>query len=312
MTRRRRRLVATVAALAALAAALAAAARATTPPAAHLEQHVAQRLRGTGARIVPVAAVAPILARAVVATEDERFYRHHGIDLIGLARAIPYDVAHLSFAQGASTITEQVAKLLYLGGNDHNPWRKLQDMALAVKVENRYSKAQILAAYLNTAYFGAGSYGIAAASRRYFGVAPARLTLAQASLLAGLPQAPSAYDPLHHPAAARARQFEVLTSLVRVGAVTPARADAVLARPLPLRGARALPPLRGAAVSIGPPFGWADLAAGAVVALAGLAIFVLRRSRRVHARAVAHALAAVSALLLAFGLAVVLRSFRTM
>ena len=107
---------------------------------------------------------------------------------------------HLSFAQGASTITEQVAKVLYLNGNDHSPWRKLEDAAVAVKLEDRYDKEQILGAYLNSVYFGEGAYGVWRASRRYFGVSPRSLDLAQASMLAGLIQAPSAYDPLRDPA----------------------------------------------------------------------------------------------------------------
>ena len=106
---------------------------------------------------------------------------------------------HLSYAQGASTITEQVAKLLYLGGNDHTPWRKLEDAMLALKLENRYGKEQILAAYLDTPYLGEGTYGVADASEHYFGVTPKRLDTAQATLLAGLIQAPSAYDPVRHP-----------------------------------------------------------------------------------------------------------------
>jgi hypothetical protein len=90
--------------------------------------------------------IAPILRQAVVATEDERFYRHHGVDLIGVLRALPYDLAHFSLAQGASTITEQVAKILYLRGNDHTLWRKLEDAAVALKLEGRYGKEQLLAA----------------------------------------------------------------------------------------------------------------------------------------------------------------------
>src|SRR5262249_42018545 len=160
----------------------------------------------TGGRVVPLSAVAPALQHAVVATEDERFYGHHGVDVVGVLRALPYDATHLSLAQGASTITEQVAKLLYLNGDDRTPWRKLQDAALALKLENRYSKTQILDAYLDSVYFGEGAYGAWAASARYFGVSPAHLGTSQASLLAGLIQAPSAYDPRRHPALARERQ----------------------------------------------------------------------------------------------------------
>jgi membrane peptidoglycan carboxypeptidase len=90
---------------------------------------VSAHLRAGGGRPVALDRIAPILGQAVVATEDERFYRHHGVDLIGVLRALPYDLAHFSLAQGASTITEQVAKILYLGGNDHTPWRKLEDAA---------------------------------------------------------------------------------------------------------------------------------------------------------------------------------------
>ena len=180
--------------------------------------------------------VSPWLRDAVVATEDERFYRHHGVDLIGVLRAVPYDLFHLSFAQGASTITEQVAKLLYLNGNDHSPWRKLEDAAAAVKLENRYDKEQILGAYLNSVYFGEGAYGVWRASSRYFAVSPRSLDLAQASMLAGLIQAPSAYDPLRDPALARARQVEVLRAMVGDGFVTAQEASTALGRSLRLRG----------------------------------------------------------------------------
>lgn len=264
-------------------------------------------------RLLPgrAVAVSPLLARAVVATEDERFYRHHGIDLVGLLRAIPYDVVHASFAQGASTITEQVAKLLYLHGNDHRPWRKLEDMALAVKLENRYSKAQILDAYLERAPFGGAKGGVAAASRRYFGVGPARLTLAQASLLAGLPQAPSVYDPLRHPAAARARQATVLRSLVRIGDLTAARAASVLARPLRLRGGTVLAPVRGVELAPGPTFAWGALAAGGMLALAGAFLLALRRFPRANRILLSRGIVLACALLILLGTAVALRSFRT-
>ena len=199
-----RRLLVGLAALVVLLAAVCGAAWLASPTPSALDQRVETYLRGTGGRALPVGQIPRILQRAVVATEDERFYQHHGIDLIGVLRALPYDVTHLSFAQGASTITEQLAKLLYLGGNDHNPWRKLEDAAVAWKLENRYSKATILAAYLNSAYFGENAYGVQAAARRYFGTPARRLDAAEATLLAGLIQAPSLYDPLHDPQLARA------------------------------------------------------------------------------------------------------------
>ncbi len=99
-----------------------------------------------------------------MATEDERFYRHHGIDVVGVLRAIPYDVSHGSLRQGASTIPEQLAKLLYLGGNAHSPWRKLKAALLALRLEAHYSRETILSAYLNSIYLGAGAYGVEAAS----------------------------------------------------------------------------------------------------------------------------------------------------
>lgn len=306
----RRALVLVVAAVAVAAAAAAAAAWTSTPSGSRLEQHVALRVRATGASGVGLPAVAPMLVRALVATEDERFYHHHGIDVIGLLRAVPYDVTHLSFAQGASTLTEQVAKTLYLGGNDHTPWRKLEDMALAVKLEDRYSKRQILDAYLNTTYFGSGAYGIAAASARYFGEPPARLSLAQASLLAGLPQAPSADDPFAHPAAARARQVEVLRSLVRVGAIASARAEGALARPLALRGGASLPAVH-AVVRVGSALSAATALVGGLVVLAGLLALALRAPLR-RLRLAPPVLGALAGLLLLLGAGLVARAFRTL
>ena len=251
-----------VAVAAAAAAALFAAAWLESPTPTSLDARVQARLPAPG-RVLTLDQVSPLLREAVVATEDERFYRHRGVDLIGVARALPYDLVHLSFAQGASTITEQVAKLLYLGGDDHSPWRKLEDAALALKLEGRYTKEQILAAYLNSAYFGEGATGIRAASERYFGVPQARLTTAQASMLAGLVQAPSAYDPYRHPTLARERQIAVMRSLVRSGDLTETEASRALARPLRLRDGRTLAPVRGIDLAPGPAFAWWQLALGA-------------------------------------------------
>lgn len=311
MRRGVRRAAIVVAVLVAAGAGAVAAAWIATPPATRLARRMRTQLDGTDARTVPLSSVAPSFLRALVATEDERFYRHHGVDLIGLARAIPYDIVHASFAQGASTLTEQVAKLLYLGGNDHAPWRKLEDMVLAVKLEDHYAKRQILDAYVNVAYFGDGATGIEAASERYFGIEPRQLTLAQASLLAGLPQAPSAYDPYVHPSAARARQVEVVRSLVRVGAITAARGRAVLARPLALRDGARLPAVRQARVAAGPALAWPYTTAGAALVGCGALLLAVRR-RFTRSPSLLVVGTAVAAVLIVIGAAAVARSFRTL
>jgi hypothetical protein len=296
--------------LLAVAVALVLGAWLASPPGNDLPEHLKQRLRQVGSPEVALSRIAPILREAVVATEDERFYRHHGIDVVGVIRAVPYDATHLSLAQGASTITEQVAKILYLNGNDHSPWLKLKDAALALKLETHYSKEQILGAYLDSAYFGHGAYGAWAASERYFGVPPARLSLAQASLLAGLIQAPSAYDPLTHPAAARERQVDVLRSLLRNGFTTNEEAAAVLRHELRLSGAR-LAPLLGVDLAAGPPFVWWELALGASLALLGGAAFAVVPRLHLPLLTGRFAVTALSLSLVLAGVAVVARSFRT-
>jgi penicillin-binding protein 1A len=282
-----------------------------SPSTGGLGSRVDTRLRGTGGRSVPLSAIAPALQHAVVATEDERFYHHQGVDVLGVLRALPYDVTHLSLAQGASTITEQVGKLLYLNGDDRTPWRKLQDAVLALRLESRYGKAQILDAYLDSVYFGEGSYGAWAASEHYFGVPPARLGTAQASLLAGLIQAPSAYDPAQHPALARARQVEVLRSLVRNGFLDEKAAAAIVGRPLRLHGGGVLPPVTDVSLAPGSAFTWWQLSLGGAVALAGaaaLAALRLRRPGAVHGLVV---LRAASIVLVVLGIGVAIRAFRT-
>lgn len=292
------------------AVALAAIAWAAAPAPRALELRVQARLRAAGGAAVPLARIAPILREAVVATEDERFYRHHGIDVIGVVRAVPYDVLHASFAQGASTITEQLGKLVYLNGNDHSPWRKLLDAALALELEARYSKEQILDAYLNSAYFGEGAYGVSAAGRRYFGTGPGRLTTAQATLLAGLIQAPSADDPIAHPAAARARQLAVLRSLVRNGFLTEHEAAAAVARPLRLKDAAPLAPTVGVDLSVGPAFVWRELLVGVLAAALGAGVLLISRLPRLGGLRLPLTVRVVSLLAVVLGAAVAVRSFR--
>jgi membrane peptidoglycan carboxypeptidase len=307
----RRRLWLVAAVLAAALPVVVILAWSTSPDGTGLGRRLHARLQGTNGRSVALSRVSPWLRDAVVATEDERFYRHHGIDVIGVLRALPYDLVHLSFAQGASTITEQVAKVLYLNGNDHSLWRKLEDAAVAVKLENRYDKEQILGAYLNSVYFGEGASGVWRASRRYFGVSPRSLDLAQASLLAGLIQAPSAYDPLRDPPSARARQVDVLRAMVADGLTTAAEAATALGRSLRLRGGVTLPPVRGVNLAQGPAFVWWQLALGAVTATSAVAALLASRLPRFRAT---HGTVVIRAMLLALcllGAAVAVRSFRT-
>jgi Transglycosylase len=232
---------------------------------------------------VSLSKVAPVMRAAVVDAEDERFWRHHGIDMIGVARAFAYDVTHLTLHQGASTITEQLAKVLYLGGNDHSPWRKLEDAAIALRLEGMLSKDQILEGYLNTAYFGDGATGVGRASEQYFGVPPSRLSLSQASLLAGLVQAPSADNPYRSPEAARQRQEQVLRSMIRNGDITVDEAPRALTSPLRLADGTVLPGAQSVNLSAGPQLSTPELALGLCLVVLGASSFALhgRLRRRV-------------------------------
>ncbi len=166
---------------------------------------------------VPLAELPDQLSEALIAIEDERFYQHAGIDTQGLARAVLTDLYHHRPVQGASTLSQQLVKVLYLGGNDDGVSQKIDDLLLTLKLEARFGKHTILENYFNAVYFGHGAYGIGAAARVYFHEAPGALDLARASMLAGLPQSPSFYDPYHNPCSARARQFNVLAQMVHDG-----------------------------------------------------------------------------------------------
>ncbi|MBJ7598060.1 transglycosylase domain-containing protein [Candidatus Nephthysia bennettiae] len=174
---------------------------------------------------VPLTAISPDELRAIVAVEDRNFWQEGAIDWGRLAQAAVYDVSHHADAQGASTITEQLARLLYLN-NQKTFERKLRELIIAHAMDSRLSKSEILDQYLNDVYFGHGATGIEAASRVYFGVSASQLDLAQASLLAGLPNAPSVLDPIQNPDGARGRQRVVLDAMVRNRAVSAAEADA--------------------------------------------------------------------------------------
>jgi len=187
-----------------------------------------------GGHPVPLTAIAPALPTALIAIEDHGFYHNHGFDLKSLVRAFWVDLTHRAPVEGASTITEQLAKNLYLS-DQKSLGRKWQEFWLGLSLADHYTKAQILDTYLNRVYFGHGAYGIAEASRIYFDTSPRRLTLPEATLLAGLPQAPSRYDPWLHWSLARARQREVLDAMVKYHDLTPAEAARVWQSPLHLR-----------------------------------------------------------------------------
>jgi penicillin-binding protein 1A len=167
-------------------------------------------------------AISPWMPKATVAIEDRRFYRHGGIDPVGILRAFVADVSAGHIVQGGSTITQELVRNLYLS-RDKTLKRKVVEACLAIKLARAWSKDRILTAYLNDVYYGNHAYGIEAAAETYFSVPASRLTLEQAALLAGLPQAPSYYDPLHNPAAALGRRDAVLRALRRSGDITDAQ-----------------------------------------------------------------------------------------
>ncbi len=180
-------------------------------------------------------AVGAWMPKATVAIEDRRFYRHGGIDPEGILRAFVADVSAGHIVQGGSTITQELVRNLYLS-RDKTVQRKVVEACLAVKLARAWPKDRILTAYLNDVYYGNHAYGIQAAAETYFSVPASRLTLEQAALLAGLPQAPSYYDPLHNPVAALTRRDAVLQALRRSGDITDAQyAAAVHDRSLHLR-----------------------------------------------------------------------------
>ncbi len=196
------------------------------------EFHVERRI------FVPLASIPRTLRDAVIATEDKRFYSHFGVDPIGIVRALYQNYRRGRIAEGGSTITQQLTKVLFLTP-DKSIERKLKEAVLALELERRYSKDRILEMYLNQVYFGQGAYGVEAAARTYFGKSVSQLTLKEAALLAGLPRAPSAYSPFDHPDAAKRRRAIVLERMVEVRVLKPADARGVMASDLGL-----LPPER--------------------------------------------------------------------
>jgi penicillin-binding protein 2D len=187
--------------------------------------------------IVPVSAISTDLAHGVVAVEDERFYQHQGVDTVGIARALVTDVMSGTTKEGASTLTQQYVRNTILSGEryDITVTRKIREMYLAYEFEKRHTKSEVLGDYLNTVYFGDGAYGAEAASKEYFGKHASQLTLAQAALLAGLPNSPIRLNPYYNMEGAQARQRWVLGRMVANGYITQAQADAAAAEKIVLK-----------------------------------------------------------------------------
>lgn len=170
--------------------------------------------------------------KAFIAIEDVRFYIHPGVDFIGIARALFHDIRTRSMAQGGSTITQQLAKMLFLKP-ERSLSRKIREVALSVQIEKHYTKDEILGLYLNQAYFGTRAYGIEAAAQTYFGKSTAELTLGEAALLASLPKAPSLYSPFKNPEKARERRMLVLRQMLDHRYITKEQYEAAAQEPLP-------------------------------------------------------------------------------
>ncbi len=183
--------------------------------------------------LVPLERIPPYVLDAVVATEDRKFYEHSGIDFHRILGAALSDIKSGSARQGASTITQQLARNLFLS-HDRVWSRKIKEALLALKIERTYSKNEILERYLNQIYFGHGAYGIEAAAQRFFSKHVDELTLAEATLLVGLPGNPAAFSPILHPDAALGRRRTVLNSMVAFGKLSPDQADSAAAAPLEL------------------------------------------------------------------------------
>ena len=175
--------------------------------------------------------IPPYLRQAVVATEDRRFYEHAGLDLRGIARAILKDIRAGRFKEGGSTITQQLAKVLFLNP-EKTITRKLKEALLALQIERRYRKDEILTLYLNQIYLGGGAYGVEAAANRYFDKHVWELGLAECALIAGLPRGPSYYSPLVNQDRAVSRRAIVLRNLLDTGYITQEQYEQAVKEPL--------------------------------------------------------------------------------
>jgi penicillin-binding protein 1A len=204
-----------------------------TPP-TEIFAATGERLMIIGGReVVPLNRISPFFIQAVIATEDHRFWEHHGLDKLRTLKALWITLFEPGRIQGASTITQQLAKNLFFSYR-RTYLRKFRELLVALQIETRYSKREILEAYLNQIPFGVGAYGIERAARSFFGKPALELNLAESSLLAGLPKSPTRYNPYRYFERAKKRQQLVLARMSAVGYTTVAEAEAAYQAPLEL------------------------------------------------------------------------------
>lgn len=187
--------------------------------------------------VVPLSAIPTYLRQATIAIEDERYYEHGGVDYEAIGRAAMTDVSRGRLAEGGSTITQQLVKKVYVS-DERSFTRKFVEAVLAVQLERITSKDEILERYLNTIYYGEGAYGVEAAARTYFGKGVSELDLAESAMLAGLPQAPSAFSPRGNMAAATERRNTVLQKMADLGYINQATAHGAASLPINVQQAR--------------------------------------------------------------------------
>src|SRR5262249_20282186 len=188
-----------------------------------MDGKVYSRLRGENRILVESDKISPLFKKALLAREDSRFYEHHGIDPIGIVRALLRNLGHLRIREGGSTITQQLARNSFsLGGRDLN--RKILEAFVALRIESSYSKDQILGFYVNRIYFGSSLYGLETASRAYFGKSSSELSLSEAAMLAGLIRSPNRYSPLSNMEGAISQRDEVLDRMTELKMISAADA----------------------------------------------------------------------------------------
>ncbi|HWR45574.1 PBP1A family penicillin-binding protein [Sporomusa sp.] len=185
--------------------------------------------------VVTINNMSPYVQQAIIANEDTRFYNHFGIDPIGIVRAIVVNIRHGGLVEGGSTITQQLAKNMFLT-QERTLIRKLKEALLALIIERRFSKQEIMQAYLNQVYFGEGAYGVEAAAQMYFGKHAKELSLSESALLAGLPRGPNIYSPYIDMKAALDRRSVVLAGMVKEGYITEQEAERAKAEPIKVAG----------------------------------------------------------------------------